>query len=128
MENTPQAEGGLLSTLRRMLQTLRDMAENRVELFLIEWREERLHLLEALLLLMIGTVCALMALFVVTFAIVVIFWDTHRVLVLTLIILAYASGAVTGFTLLRSRMRRWQAFSATLEQIKKDQACFKGKS
>ena len=128
MDNTPHAEGGILGTLARMLKTLRDVVENRVELFLVEWREERLQLLEALLLLMIGTVCALMALLAITFAIVVIFWDTHRTLVLALIILAYVGGAGAAFGLLRSRMRRWQAFAATLEQIKKDQACFKERS
>jgi len=124
----PHAEGGILATITRMLKTLRDVVENRVELFVVEWREERLQLLEALLLLMIGTVCALMALLAITFAIVVIFWDTHRTLVLALIILAYVGGAGAAFGLLRSRMRRWQAFAATLEQIKKDQACFKERS
>jgi uncharacterized membrane protein YqjE len=128
MDNTPHAEGGILATITRMLKTLRDVVENRVELFVVEWREERLQLLEALLLLMIGTVCALMALLAITFALVVIFWDTHRTLVLALIILAYVGGAVAAFGILRSRMRRWQAFAATLEQIKKDQACFKEKS
>ena len=128
MDNMPHAEGGILATITRMLKTLRDVVENRVELFVVEWREERLQLLEALLLLMIGTVCALMALLAITFAIVVIFWDTHRTLVLALIILAYVGGAGAAFGLLRSRMRRWQAFAATLEQIKKDQACFKERS
>ncbi|MGH7993952.1 MAG: phage holin family protein [Limisphaerales bacterium] len=128
MDDTPHAEGGILATLTRLLKTLRDVVENRIELFLVEWREERLRLLEALLLLLVGTVCALMALLMVTFAVVAAFWDTHRTLVLTLIILAYAGGAVAAFGMLRSRMRRWQAFAATLEQIKKDQACFKEKN
>jgi uncharacterized membrane protein YqjE len=128
MDNTPQAGGGLVPTLRRIFTTLRDVAENRVELFLVEWREERLRLLEVLLLLMVGTVCVLMALLLVTFVIVAIFWDTHRVLVLTLIILVYAGGAVLTLGMLRSRMRKRQAFTATLEQIKKDGKCFKEKS
>jgi uncharacterized membrane protein YqjE len=128
MDNTPHAEGGLLSTLTRMLKTLRDVVENRVELFLVEWQEERLRLMELLLLLLAGTVCALMALLMITLAVVAFFWDTHRLLVLTLIILAYAGAAAAAFGILRSRLRRWRAFAATLEQIKKDQACFKEKS
>jgi uncharacterized membrane protein YqjE len=128
MDNTSPGEGGLLTTLRRMLITLRDVVENRVELFLVEWQEERLRLLDALLLLLAGTICVLMALMIATFTIVVIFWDTHRLLVLTSLTLAYVVGAAVAFTMLRSLMRRWQSFSATLEQIKKDQACFKGKS
>jgi len=117
-----------LATLRRMLRTLRDVAGNRAELFLVEWREERLRLLDALLVLLVGTICALMALLAITFVVVVIFWDTHRILVLALIILAYTGGAATAFGLLRSRMRRWRAFAATLEQLRKDQACFKEKN
>jgi uncharacterized membrane protein YqjE len=80
------------------------------------------------LLLLAGTVCALMALLMITLAVVAFFWDTHRLLVLTLIILAYAGAAAAAFGILRSRLRRWRAFAATLEQIKKDQACFKEKS
>jgi uncharacterized membrane protein YqjE len=117
-----------MSTLRRMLKTLHDVVENRVELFLVELREERLRLMELLLLLVIGAVCALMALLMITFGIVVLFWETHRVLVLTLIILTYAGAAAVAFGALRSRLRRWRAFAATLDQIKKDEACFKEKS
>ena len=125
MDESPHAGDGVFSTLTRMLRTLRDAVENRVELFLVEWWEERVRLLDALVLLLAGTVCALMALLVATLAVVVIFWDTHRALVLILIILAYAGAAGAAFALLRSRVRRWRAFAATLEQIKKDRACFK---
>jgi len=128
MDKTSQAGDGLWSTLTRMLKTLRDVAGNRIELFLVEWQEERLRLLDALLWLMVGIVCALMALLTITFAIVAVFWDTHRALVLTLIILAYASAAAAALVTLHSRLRRWRAFAATLEQIRKDQACFKEKS
>jgi uncharacterized membrane protein YqjE len=116
-----------LSPLRRMLKTLRDVAENRVELFLVEWQEERLRLLDALCLLMVGTVCALLALIMATLIVVAIFWDTHRMLVLAMFLLAYTGVAVTAFGLLYSRLKQWRAFAATLEQIKKDQACFKEK-
>jgi hypothetical protein len=49
-------------------------------------------------------------------------------LVLALLLLAYTGVAVTAFGILYSRLKRWRAFAATLEQIKKDQACFKEKS
>jgi len=128
MENSPQSAGGIWAAVTRMVKTLRDAAENRIELFLVEWQEERLRLLDALWLMMVGTICALMALLMITLAIVVIFWDTHRVLVLALLTLAYAGAAAVAFTRLHSRLRRWRAFAATLEQIKKDKACFKEKS
>jgi uncharacterized membrane protein YqjE len=128
MDESPRAEGGLWSSLTRLLKTLGDIAENRVELFVVEWQEARLRLLDAMVLLIAGTVCALVALLVATFAVLAAFWETHRALVLTLVILAYAGAAVVLFGMLHSRLRRWRAFAATLEQIKKDRACFKEKN
>jgi uncharacterized membrane protein YqjE len=125
MDETPEARGGLLSTLTRILKTLRDVAENRVELFLVEFKEERARFFNALLLAAIGVVCALMTLIMVTLLVVVIFWDTHRVLTLLLLTVVYAGASATLFAVLRSRLRKWQAFSATLEEFKKDRACFK---
>ncbi|MDD5141398.1 MAG: phage holin family protein [Verrucomicrobiales bacterium] len=125
MEGAPPTEGGLLSTVTQMFQRLRDLAENRVELFLIELKEERAKMFDTLLLAAAGIVCALMTLVMVTLTVLVIFWDTHRVLVLTLVTAAYAVAATVAFVKLRSRLQRWQAYSATLEEFKKDCACFK---
>jgi len=125
MAETPQTENGIFAGVTRLLQTLRDMAENRVELFLVELQEERVRLFDALFLLAVGVVCALMTLVVFTLTVVVIFWDTHRLLVLTLVTAAYAAGAGAALVKLRSRLQRWEAFSATLQQIKKDRSCFK---
>lgn len=124
MDETPHAEGGILSTLTRMFRTLRDLVENRIELFLVEWREERMRLLGTLLLAAAGSVCLLLTLVMLTLTLVVVFWDTHRVLVLSLMTLAYAGISVTAFVVLRSRLQKWQPFSATMDQIKKDRACF----
>jgi uncharacterized membrane protein YqjE len=125
MDETPPAEGGLLSSVTRVFQTLRDLAENRLELFFVELKEERIRLFDALLLAAIAIVCALMTLVMVTFAVVVIFWDTNRLLVLALVTVVYAVAATVAFVKLRARLQRWQAFSATLEEFKKDSACFK---
>ena len=46
------------------------------------------------------------------------------VLVLVLFAVAYAVAALTALLILRARLRRWRAFAATLDQIKKDRACF----
>ncbi len=125
MDATPPTEGGLLATVTRMLQTLRDLAGNRLELFLIELKEERARMFDALLLAAAGIVFALMTLLLVTFMILVLFWDTHRMLALTVMIGVYAVAATVAFAKLRSRLQRWQAYSATLGEFKKDCACFK---
>jgi uncharacterized membrane protein YqjE len=123
MDETPDAEDGLLATVARMFKTLRAVAVNRVELFLLELKEQRAQLFSALLLAAAGIVCASMTLILITLTVLVIFWDTHRLLALALMTCVYAVVAVVAFVRLRRRLERWQSFSETLEQIKKDGSC-----
>ena len=58
-----------------------------------------------------------------TLTLLVVFWQEHRVIVLVLLTLGYATGTGATFWTLRNRLRDWQSFAATLEQIKKDRAC-----
>ena len=125
MDESSDDGQGALSGPGRMLRTLLDVAENRVELFLLESKEQRLRFFDALLLAAAGVVCALMTLLMITLTVVVVFWDTHRVLVLVLFTVSYAGASVVALAALRSRLRKWQAFTATLEEFKKDIACFK---
>jgi uncharacterized membrane protein YqjE len=125
MGDAPPTEGGIFSTVTRLFQTLHDLAQSRLELFLVELKEERLRLFDALFLFAIGIVFAVMTLVLVTLTVIVIFWDTHRMLVLTLLTMAYGVAAMVTIVKLRSRLQHWRAFSATLEQLKKDRACFK---
>jgi uncharacterized membrane protein YqjE len=123
MDDPEHEPGGLLATGKRILRSVGDLAHNRLELFLVELKEERIRLFDALLLVALCLLCALMTLALVTFTIVMIFWDEHRVLVLVLLTLVYGAGAGASFWSLRNRLRHWQSFAATMEQIKKDRAC-----
>lgn len=125
MDETPPTEGGLWSSFARVFQTLRETVENRLELFLTELKEEHIRLFDALLLFSVAVACALMALGMLTLTVVVIFWDTHRLLALALVSVAYAVTATVAFLKLRSRLHRWEPFSTTLGEIKKDAGCFK---
>ena len=129
MMSEPHApEGGVVQTAARLIRTLRALAGNRIELFLLEVQEERIRIFDALFLLAAGLVCIMMALMMITFTVVIIFWDTHRLLVLGLLVAGYSVGAVWALSRLRFLLRRWQAFSATLDQIRKDSECFKDKN
>ena len=128
MDDPQHEPGGLLATGKRIFRSVGDLVHNRLELFLVELKEERIRLFDALLLVVICVLCTLMALALLTFTIVVIFWDEHRVLVLVLLTLVYGAGAGASFWSLRHRLRQWQSFSATLEQIKKDRACWEKQS
>lgn len=115
----------MFSTVTRMFQRLRDTAEIRLELFLLELKEERIRLFDALLLAGVVIVCALMTLIMLTMTVVVIFWDGHRLLVLTAVTVVYALAAAVAIMKLRSHLQRWESFAATIEELKKDSECFK---
>ena len=123
MDDSQHEAGGLLATGRRMLRTIGGLVESRLELFLLELKEERVRLLDALLLVAACLVSALMTVAMLTLTLVVIFWQEYRVAVLVLLTLGYAVGAGVSFWTLRNRLRDWKSFAATLEQIKKDRAC-----
>lgn len=123
MDDSQQEPVGLLATGRRILRSVGDLVQCRLELFLLELKEERVRVLDALLLVAACLVCALMTVAMLTLTLLVVFWQEHRVVVLVLLTLVYATGAGACFWALRNRLRDWQSFTATLEQIKKDRAC-----
>ena len=123
MAETPHDPGGLLATGKRILCTLHSLAQSRLELFLLEFREERLRWFDALALAGACLVCAFLALALLTVTVVMIFWE-HRILMLVLMTLVYAVAAGRLFWVLRRRLAAWESFATTLDQFKKDQACF----
>jgi uncharacterized membrane protein YqjE len=122
MEDTSTGPGGLLTTGKRIFRSVGDLVQTRLELFLVELKEERFRVLDALVLMGLGAVCGLMMLVLLTFALVLVFWD-HRVTVLVILVLLYGLGAGVAFWKLRQRLRNWDAFAATLEEMKKDREC-----
>ena len=76
------------------------------------------------LLVAAAAVCAAMSAVLLTLTLVVMFWEEHRVAVLGLLTLLFASGAGALVWTVRRRLLRWQAFAASREQLKKDCACF----
>src|SRR5260221_13794517 len=106
MSETPQTEDGLLAPVTRVLKTRGSLLENRLELFLVEVQEERVRLVEVLLLAAMGGLTAIMTLILITLTVVVIFWENHRGLSLVLFTLAYAAAAAAAFWTLRSHLNR----------------------
>jgi uncharacterized membrane protein YqjE len=70
-----------------------------------------------------AAVLGFMALLTVTVTLVVIFWDAARVTVLVSLSAGYLLAAFVTLWRLRTRLRNWSSFSATLDELKKDRAC-----
>src|SRR5215510_310826 len=104
MEPSNEPSPGLFSTVRRLLNTALAGVENRIELFLVELREERLRVCEALVLGCAGAVLGFMALLTFTVTLVVIFWDSARVQVLVALSAGYSVTTIGIFWRLKLRL------------------------
>ena len=128
MDTSTESSPGLFSSVKRLLNTALAAVENRIELFLVELREERFRLFEVLWLGVAAAVLGFMALLTGTVTLVVIFWDSARVPVLVALSAVYSVAAIVIFLRLKVRLRNWSSFSATLTELKKDRACLEDES
>ena len=128
MDTSSEPSPGLFSAVRGLLNTALAGVENRIELFLVELREERFRVFEVLLLGCAAALLGFMALLTVTVTLVVIFWDSARVPVLVALSVCYSLATIGILWRLKVRLRNWSSFSATLEELKKDRACLEEKS
>jgi uncharacterized membrane protein YqjE len=128
MDTSTEPSPGLFSAVRRLLNTALAGVENRIELFLVELREERFRIFEVVLLGCAAALLGFMALLTVTVTLVVLFWDSARVQVLVALSACYSFAAIGVVWRLKVRLRNWCSFSATLDELKKDRACFEEES
>jgi uncharacterized membrane protein YqjE len=128
MEPSTEENPGLIHSLKRLGGTVLGIAENRVELLLVEVEEERCRAVQALLLIMSLAVLALMTLMLGTLTVVMLCGPEHRPAVLVIFSLLYLLATLTVFWKLRRQLSQWQSFSSTLAELKKDRACLDKKN
>ena len=121
-ERAPGGEApGLLQSLRNLAATLVALLQTRLELLGTELEEERLRLSQALLWGCIALAFLVLGVVMLTFFLVVLFWDTHRVLVSGLLAFIYLAVGVAAVIAARDRMRaRSKLFSTSLAELAKD--------
>lgn len=112
---------GLFASLRNLAATLISIAQTRLELLSAEVEEERLRLLQLLLTVFVALFFSALGIVMLTLAVVTVFWDTHRVLVMILFTVLYLGiGTVCGLVV-RSRARgKSRLFSASIAELAKD--------
>ena len=128
MDTSTEPSPGLFSAVRRLLNTALAGVENRIELFLVELREERFRIFEVLLLGCAAALLGFMALLTVTVTLVVVFWDSARVQVLVVLSAGYSVATIGILWRLKILLRNWSSFAATLNELKKDRACLEEES
>ena len=115
--------GGLLRSLRILLANLLAVARTRGELLQVELEEEKLRLAGIVIYAVAAAVFLALAVVALTFFVMVLFWDTHRVMAAGVIVLAYAVIGIVCACIAYSRSRvKSKLFSASLAELGKDGA------
>ena len=123
MEEPGESTPGVFASLGRLLTTVLAIAQNRLELLLVECQEERWRFFDALLLAGVVLILALMTLMAATITIVVVCVKADRLDLVVALVLVYLAATIFSLWRLHTRMKNWVPFSATLAEIKKDKAC-----
>lgn len=121
--------GGLLASARGLGDGLLESVRQRLELFALELREEKLRATQLLIWLSVAVFAAGLAVTFASLALVFLFWETARLAVLGGLALFYTAGCLIAVR----KFRRWRAqhpkpFEATLAELQNDRACIRPRS
>jgi uncharacterized membrane protein YqjE len=112
---------GLMESLKRMVDTLLSIIQTRLELLSAEIEEERVRVGQLLLYGAITFFFFAMAILLLTFLVVAVFWDNHLLLVLSgLIALFLIAGTVAWFAFRKVSRSRFVLFSTSLSALAED--------
>lgn len=121
MTGESRAAGGLYESLKALSASVIGIVHTRLELLSTDVAEEREHLTAFLLWMLLALFCLGVGVVLLAILIVVIFWDSHRLLALgglTGGFLAAAAG-MGWFALYRLRTKP-RLFASTLAELAKD--------
>ncbi|HEY4999669.1 MAG TPA: phage holin family protein [Usitatibacter sp.] len=119
----PQGEpqSGPLDSLRALGATFFALVGTRAELLVVELREEGERRKEMLVLAGVAAVFLALALLLVAFFIVVLFWDSHRITAIGAVTLLYLGIGAGALARLKAKARASPPpFEASLAELAKD--------
>lgn len=113
---------GVIGSLRGLVATVVGLAQTRLQLLANELEEQRIRVLQMVVLAAVAMFCGAMAVILITAFIVVALWDLHRLWTLGLLAALYAAGALAVLSVLKRRAaERPKAFSASLAELQRDE-------
>jgi len=99
------------------------LGENLLELLLVEVKEARERLLQAIVLALGMAVFGLLTGIAFTIGVVLLFWDRSPLTAVAILGASYAVVAALLYVRLHHLNRRWEPFPEILEQVRKDCKC-----
>ena len=118
---------GLLDSLRNLARTFLAIVQTRVEIFASEVDEERTRLARIAVLAAVAALCIALAVVLLVFFLVVLFWDTNRLVAIGVLAGVFAIGGIAACLGLRAAISQRPKFlSATLAELRKDRTKLEG--
>lgn len=118
---------GLPAAFRQMLAAAIDIGQVRLQLASNELEEARLRLLELLVYCLLASLFLVLGLVLAAVLLAVVFWDSHRLLVLLIESLVFLTAALGLGIRARARARSAPAILATtLNELRRDAAALRG--
>jgi uncharacterized membrane protein YqjE len=113
---------GLLDSAARLARTAAAFLRTRLEILATEIEEERVRVTQLALLIAAVVFCLQVALVLLVVLVVVLLWDSHRVLTLSLLGGFFLLAAVAAGIWLRYLVRgRPKIFASTIAELRKDE-------
>ncbi len=121
------AKPGLMGSLRQLGGSVLSIFSTRLALLVNELQEEKLRLTQMLVLALLALVCFSFAVLLLTVFVVVLFWDSQRLLVLGLAgsFFFVMTGVMVWQLLLKARQGS-RLFAASLAELEKDRQWLRG--
>jgi uncharacterized membrane protein YqjE len=120
-KKTSEKSGGLLASLTTLTATLVAIVHTRLDLLSLDVDEYRAHLSSLLVSALIAMFCITIGVVLATILVVVIFWDTHRLVALAALtgFFLAAGMAACGFIVYATRTKP-RLFASSLAELRKD--------
>lgn len=120
------SNSGLFSSVGRLLSNSVDLLLNRLNILSADVGISFQRLLSILSIFLFGVFFLCMAIFLVVILLVVIFWDTHKVLVISSLLGVFVIFGLALFALAKNKLKGMpHFFEATISELKTDQQRFR---
>ncbi|HEV7431828.1 MAG TPA: phage holin family protein [Steroidobacteraceae bacterium] len=118
---------GLFSSLRSALANFLELAHTRLELLSVEMEARLLNSRHVMLWSVVALFSASLAMLMFALTLLIVFWDTHRLLAAGTITAFFALLSVAATLVVRHRVRaRPRLLAATIGELKRDVAALDG--
>ena len=123
MESSLNHAAQVIEDSKRLARHVLALGENRIELLSVEAQEQCERLLQAFGLVLAVAAFGILSGIALTAAVAILLWPLSPVVALLILTVICGATALYFLWRLNRLLRRWQIFSETRDQLRKDRTC-----